>query len=96
MRTCSNCGAQLDNDALFCTECGTKIDVQGKFCPSCGARLDDDSLFCSECGTKLDVSPNQPIDSIVVENMVVDKSESIIDIEESSWLEENKKWLWYR
>ena len=93
MRTCSNCGAQLDNDALFCTECGTKIDVQGKFCPSCGARLDDDSLFCSDCGTKLDVSPNQPIDSIVVENMVVDKSESIIGIEESSWLEENKKWL---
>ena len=93
MRTCSNCGAQLDNDALFCTECGTKVDMQGNICPSCGAIIDEDSLFCSECGTKLEVSPTQQIAPIVVENRVVEQSESIIEIEETSWYEDNKKWL---
>lgn len=24
VRKCSNCGAELDNDAVFCPECGTK------------------------------------------------------------------------
>lgn len=81
MLKCRNCGAQLDSDALFCTECGTKVDTQGKVCPCCGAGLDDDSLFCSECGTKLDVvanTPNdQPQDKIVIEqspeNLLVDE-----------------------
>ncbi|MGN1229956.1 MAG: zinc-ribbon domain-containing protein, partial [Prevotella sp.] len=27
MRYCKNCGAPLDNDALFCRECGTKVEV---------------------------------------------------------------------
>lgn len=54
MRTCNNCGAQIDNDALFCTECGTKQEPQKKICTQCGAEIDDDSIFCAECGTKLD------------------------------------------
>ena len=74
MRICSNCGVQLDNDALFCTECGTKVDVQGKICPSCGAIIDEDSLFCSECGTKLEVYPTQQTAPSVVENTVVEQS----------------------
>lgn len=56
MRTCINCGAHLDDDALFCTECGTKVEAQGKMCPNCGAKVDDDSVFCSECGTKIEVA----------------------------------------
>ena len=55
MRTCINCGAHLDDDALFCTECGTKVEAQGKVCPNCGAKVDDGSVFCSECGTKIEV-----------------------------------------
>jgi len=27
MRYCSNCGAPLDEDALFCPDCGTKVEV---------------------------------------------------------------------
>lgn len=25
-KRCANCGAVLDKDSLFCTECGTKVD----------------------------------------------------------------------
>ena len=54
MRACSNCGAPLDNDALFCTECGTKVGTPQRQCPNCGAAIDNDSQFCTECGAKLE------------------------------------------
>ena len=58
MRQCSHCGASLDDDAMFCTECGTKADVSSKSkCPSCSAELDADSVFCTECGTRLERVP---------------------------------------
>ena len=61
MRICGNCGAPLEPDAQFCTECGTKVEIQeGRRCPSCGAPLDDDSLFCSECGCKVDERQSSP------------------------------------
>lgn len=28
MKTCKKCGKQLKDDAVFCTECGTKVDVK--------------------------------------------------------------------
>ena len=65
MRTCSNCGAPLEDGAQFCTECGTKVTSSQKICPHCGAVTDDDSLFCSECGAQLEVvqqfTPEQPV-----------------------------------
>ena len=60
MRTCSNCGAPLDNDALFCTECGTKAAPIGMQCPNCGAVVENNSAFCTECGTPTSGSPIPP------------------------------------
>ena len=57
MRTCSNCGAPLEEGAQFCTECGTRVCATQRQCPYCGAAIDDDSQFCSECGAKLDGVP---------------------------------------
>lgn len=52
---CGNCGKQLDDDSLFCTYCGMKLDeIQNKkFCANCGNELDDDAVFCSKCGYKI-------------------------------------------
>ena len=56
-RECANCGAALENDALFCTECGTPVKAAtapGKrFCTTCGAELEEGMLFCTECGTRV-------------------------------------------
>ena len=93
MRTCRNCGAQLDDDARFCTACGTKVEDPGRVCPNCGAKVDDDAHFCTECGTKLDVSPAQPMESPVVENQVITPSEPVIKVEEKSWFSKNKAWV---
>lgn len=58
MRKCSHCGAPLDNNALFCTSCGTKQEV-GWHCIHCGAPIDADSIFCTSCGSRQDGNRSQ-------------------------------------
>ncbi|MDA3733863.1 SPFH domain-containing protein [Niameybacter massiliensis] len=55
-RRCTNCGQILGEQAKFCTECGTKVEVatpKKRFCPECGTLAEDGAKFCNECGTKL-------------------------------------------
>ena len=49
---CSACGAENDNTAKFCVECGTSLSVS-TICQSCGQENDIDSKFCSSCGNTL-------------------------------------------
>ena len=87
MRTCNNCGAPLDDDALFCPECRSKREKEEKTCPECGATIDDDSTFCSECGAQLNnqfvsqyetrqqpAMSEQPIEEIVKDGVVVEEN----------------------
>lgn len=53
MKTCPNCGVQINDDCLFCTECGKPIP-QGSLCPHCGASVNDGDIFCQNCGKKVD------------------------------------------
>ena len=48
---CSNCGKKLDADAKFCSGCGKQLSVQNT-CKNCGRVLKDDENFCPGCGTK--------------------------------------------
>ena len=61
MKKCNNCGAQMDDDSLFCTECGKPIP-QGRVCPHCGASVNNDDAFCQNCGKRADdvVTPSVP------------------------------------
>lgn len=50
---CSNCGADIPPDSVFCRECGAKVEIHKiLFCRECGAKLPENSNFCSECGAK--------------------------------------------
>ncbi len=62
---CTVCNAPLSPSALFCAECGTKVEPivptveaepaapeQPAVCACCGAALAPEALFCAECGTK--------------------------------------------
>ena len=53
MKICSNCGNQINDGDLFCTECGKPVP-QGRVCPHCGVGISDDDVFCINCGKKLD------------------------------------------
>lgn len=52
---CPSCGADIDDDAAFCTECGTRIEKTEPafvFCSNCGNKEEAGAKFCTECGTK--------------------------------------------
>lgn len=58
---CTNCGAEIPVDAIFCSVCGAKneieqpevVEAEGTFCPNCGTKTQDDSAFCPNCGEKI-------------------------------------------
>lgn len=61
--TCAACGAELAEDAKFCSGCGTKVEepeiqvVEAEPvppCSNCGADLEPGAAFCNQCGTKVD------------------------------------------
>ena len=69
LKTCSNCGARMAKEVLFCSKCGAKNEVpeplkeedeaaeavpEAKKCPVCEAEVSEDMAFCEVCGTKLD------------------------------------------
>ena len=56
MKICPNCGAQVDDNSLFCTECGKPIP-QGNVCSHCGASVNSNDSFCQNCGNKIDGQP---------------------------------------
>ena len=56
---CNNCGADLADNAKFCTSCGASVEntaPQGrpKHCPNCGRQLPADACFCTNCGQKIE------------------------------------------
>lgn len=59
MKKCIYCGAQLEEDSIFCSCCGKKIEFQT--CPHCGTKLEDDSVFCSNCGMRLQAIPEEAL-----------------------------------
>jgi len=50
---CGKCGAEIDDDSLFCKMCGEKIKPQKKFCTQCGKELSSDGRFCHFCGASV-------------------------------------------
>ena len=50
---CSACGAVNAKSAKFCTECGTRIQIE---CPSCGGLIRVGSKFCCWCGSPVSVA----------------------------------------
>lgn len=60
MKNCPNCGAQIKDDSLFCTECGKPIP-QGSVCPHCGASVNDGDVFCQKCGKGINEPPSEEI-----------------------------------
>lgn len=51
---CQNCGSELQDGALFCRDCGSKVETI-QFCRKCGAKITTDSSFCSHCGARIEL-----------------------------------------
>ncbi len=64
MLRCVKCNCELQQDAVFCPECGTKVEVEAaptntvtsnesqghKFCNKCGMKNDINAQACTSCG----------------------------------------------
>ena len=69
MKYCRYCGAELEDDAVFCDKCGKKLTdggqhsnykkesnvVDGKIfkCPFCGGNLPSNASACPHCGSEI-------------------------------------------
>lgn len=54
-KKCSYCGAELVDEAAFCTQCGKKVTKERtKRCPSCGEKIEKGDMFCAGCGKKIE------------------------------------------
>lgn len=56
MKKCPFCGAELNDESLYCTECGKELP-KGIECPHCGASVNEGDVFCTECGKRIDEVP---------------------------------------
>lgn len=77
MKICPYCNAEIDDDSIFCDNCGKKV-VQtrqteeillngdyGKKCLNCGHPLKENQMFCTNCGMKAEeeISKGKPTES---------------------------------
>jgi hypothetical protein len=51
---CPYCGAENNDSAKFCKECGKSIQKEFNYaCPKCGSPVEEKSKFCDNCGLEL-------------------------------------------
>lgn len=55
---CSNCGKEVELEAVFCPQCGynftqTEEKPQTKFCQSCGEKINVNAEICPHCGVRV-------------------------------------------
>ena len=61
MSICPNCGVSQDEGALYCTICGSKMDMTAPmppassagWCTVCGTQLEPGAAFCTMCGNPI-------------------------------------------
>jgi class 3 adenylate cyclase len=54
---CTSCQFENPEDAIFCNECGKKLEFA---CPECGKANPPGSKFCNRCGNQLKIHTEQP------------------------------------
>ena len=76
---CKACGTVNKDDAIFCKQCGVRLDGK-KICKSCGAENDLDAKFCNKCGVLI-------TDDVTTAKKVVDTNQEISsdDAKQSNW-----------
>ena len=51
---CMNCGNEIGDKQMFCSQCGYKVARQETLkCPKCGVELGHADRFCIKCGYKI-------------------------------------------
>lgn len=94
MKECINCNAMLEDDELFCHECGAKQEIveieaqveeeqelEGNKCIYCGETIEEDSAFCPFCGKPQEEKPHPIPEPEPVKEKLELKTEQAVEIE---------------
>lgn len=85
MKYCTHCGAELNDDAVFCVNCGKAVEngqdsaPKIKYCTNCGNELKEGADFCVNCGCRVgrsapeaqDANKNKTIETVAKVFMVL-------------------------
>ncbi len=55
-KICLNCGSPLEDDAKFCSKCGSAYNAE-PVCVKCGCKLTPGARFCPNCGADQSATP---------------------------------------
>ena len=55
-KICLNCGSPLEDDAKFCSKCGSAYNAE-PVCVKCGCKLTPGARFCPNCGADQSAAP---------------------------------------
>ena len=56
---CRNCGNEMNNEAVVCTQCGVPVGKGSGHCPNCGEEVHPEAVLCVKCGATI-VVPEPP------------------------------------
>ena len=83
MTQCQSCRYGNDKDAVFCEQCGVKLEPgeskSKEFCENCGMERGDGSLFCEECGTKFPEKERRRAQNIRQETSVSSQRQALTE-----------------
>lgn len=50
---CTNCGVEVNEDAIGCPNCGLDPRQEKNYCPNCGIQVNPSAVICVNCKTDL-------------------------------------------
>ncbi|MDY2638702.1 zinc ribbon domain-containing protein [Ligilactobacillus salivarius] len=79
MKKCNKCGTVNSKDAIFCENCGTKLDEsllteKKKECKNCRYLNEENAAFCENCGSSLNENQQKDFEDVSIEDKQAEES----------------------
>ena len=85
MKKCNKCGTVNSKDAIFCENCGTKLDEsllteKKKECKNCGYLNEENAAFCENCGSSLNENQQKDFEGTPGEDKQIEENETSLKV----------------
>lgn len=85
MKKCNKCGTVNSKDAIFCENCGTKLDEsllteKKKECKNCGYLNEENAAFCEDCGSSLNENQQKDFEDTPGEDKQIEENETSLKV----------------
>lgn len=85
MKKCNKCGTVNSKDAIFCENCGTKLDEsllteKKKECKNCGYLSEENAAFCENCGSSLNENQQKEFEDTPGEDKQIEENETSLKV----------------